>query len=122
MPIAHFKANLQLIHGPLACDIGAELGPAAAGEVLGALEVDVEGAFLGEHIPDNEPRGALDEARHLDGPGRPAVVVPARPWDGPMVADVVSTAGRRRGLGSCYCWVRRETGSRRDRDRRGDKS
>ena len=63
MPIAHFKVNLQLIHGPLACDAGAELGPTATGEVLGALEVDVEGVFLGEHVPDGEPRGALDEAR-----------------------------------------------------------
>ena len=52
----------------------------------------MERAFLGEHVLDGEPRGALDEARHLDGLGRPAVVVPARPWDGPVVADVVSTA------------------------------
>ena len=52
----------------------------------------MERAFLGEHVPDGEPRGALDEARHLDGPGRPAVVVPVRPWDGPVGADVVSTA------------------------------
>jgi len=48
------------------CDAGAVLGPPAAGEVLGALEADVERAFLGEHVPDGEPRGALDEACHLD--------------------------------------------------------